>query len=248
MKEYYFYLDSTPTHSYMRILYKYPQARVSVREAARGERAGAAREELEFELLDTGVFDENRYFDVFVEYAKASPEDILVRIEAFNRGPEAAPLHLLPTLWFRNTWSWGLDARTPRARKAEGPAGTARRSRSRTPRTATARCSAEGAPELLFTENETNNRRLFGTENDGTVREGRRSTSCVVHGATEAVNPARVGTKAAARYRLDVRGRRQSATIRLRSDGRECRPIRSGPPSTRFSRRAARRPTSSTRR
>ena len=105
VKEYYFYLDNTPSHSYMKYLYKYPQREFPYRDLIEENRRRGGRG-LEYELLDTGVFDDNRYFDVFVEYAKASPEDICIRIEAFNRGPEAAPLHIIPQLWFRNTWSW----------------------------------------------------------------------------------------------------------------------------------------------
>src|ERR671925_326836 len=113
VKEYYFYLDSTPTHSYMKFLYKYPQAEFPYNRLVEENRRRGKRD-LEFELIDTGIFDDNRYFDVFIEYAKGGPEDILVRIEAINRGADAAELHLLPTIWFRNTWSWGLDARKPR--------------------------------------------------------------------------------------------------------------------------------------
>ncbi len=112
VKEYYFYLDSTPTHSYMKYLYKYPQREFPYRDLVETNRR-RGREEFEYELLDTGVFDDDRYFDVFVEYAKAEPEDVLVRITVHNRGPEAARLHVLPTLWFRNTWSWGGDERKP---------------------------------------------------------------------------------------------------------------------------------------
>lgn len=124
VKEYYFYLDSTPTHSYLKYLYKYPQAEFPyARLVEENRRRG--RRDIEFELMDTGVFDEQRYFDVFVEYAKAACEDILVRITAHNRGPEAADLHLLPTLWFRNTWSWGRDDRRPAVRQEHGSPGSA---------------------------------------------------------------------------------------------------------------------------
>ena len=109
VKEYYFYLDSTPTHSYMKYLYKYPQQAFPYRDLVETNRR-RSRDEFEYELLDTGVFDADRYFDVFVEYAKADPEDILIRISVHNRGPETAELHLLPTLWFRNTWSWDKDS------------------------------------------------------------------------------------------------------------------------------------------
>ena len=117
VKEYYFYLDSTPTHSYMKYLYKYPQREFPYRDLIETNRR-RSREEFEYELLDTGVFDDDRYFDVFVEYAKEGPEDVLVRITVHNRGPEAARLRLLPTLWFRNTWSWGEDDRKPSLREA----------------------------------------------------------------------------------------------------------------------------------
>ena len=117
VKEYYFYLDSTPTHSYMKYLYKYPQREFPYRDLVETNRK-RSREEFEYELLDTGIFDGDRYFDVFVEYAKAGPEDVLVRITVHNRGPESARLHVLPTLWFRNTWSWGEDARKPSLRQA----------------------------------------------------------------------------------------------------------------------------------
>jgi len=225
VKEYYFYLDSTPTHSYMRMLYKYPQAEFPYARL-REENARRGRREPEYELLDTGVFHENRYFDVFVTYAKSSPEDLLVEIEALNRGPEAAPLHLLPTLWFRNTWSWGLDARKPRARKAEGPDGAAAVAIAH-PAYGDRMLYAEGAPELLFTENETNNRRLFGTENDGLyVKDAFHDR--VVHAVTEAVNPAGLGTKAAAWYRLDVPAG-GSRKIRLRlTDAKPADPLGPG--------------------
>ena len=122
VKEYYFYLDSTPTHSYMKYLYKYPQAAFPYTWLVEENRRRGKRD-LEFELVDTGVFNENRYFDIFIEYAKASPEDILIRITAYNRGPASAELHLLPTLWFRNTWSWGRDARRPALVSAEWAGG-----------------------------------------------------------------------------------------------------------------------------
>src|SRR5579859_8052262 len=124
VKEYYFYLDSTPTHSYMKYLYKYPQAEYPygwlVEENRRRDRQAP-----EFELIDTGIFNDDRYFDVFIEYAKAAVEDILVRITVHNRGPETAELHLLPTLWFRNTWSWGIDDHRPSVAKINAPRGTA---------------------------------------------------------------------------------------------------------------------------
>src|SRR6187397_1377070 len=119
VKEYYFYLDSTPTHSYMKYLYKYPQREFPYRDLVETNR-GRSREELEYELLDTGVFDDDRYFDVFVEYAKAGPEDVLIRISVHNRGPDTARIHLLPTLWFRNTWSGGEEGQRPSLREGNG--------------------------------------------------------------------------------------------------------------------------------
>src|SRR5262245_24991782 len=122
VKEYYFYLDSTPTHSFMRYLYKYPQAAYPYADLVETNRA-RGRDHFEYELLDTGVFDDDRYFDVFVEYAKEAPEDLLIRITAYNRGPDPAALHLLPTLWFRNTWDWGEREQRPALRRVEGAAG-----------------------------------------------------------------------------------------------------------------------------
>jgi mannosylglycerate hydrolase MGH1-like protein len=212
VKEYYFYLDSTPTHSYMKYLYKYPQAaypyaRLVEENRKRGKNAQ------EFELIDTGVFDDDRYFDVFVEYAKASPDDILIRIEAFNRGPEAAELHLLPTVWFRNTWSWGLDPRRPRARRGEPVEGVVPIELSHE-YYGERWLYSEGNPEPLFTENETNSRRLWGVENDSPyVKDG--INDCVVGGAKAAVNAEGTGTKAASHYRLKI-GPRQSAVVKLR--------------------------------
>src|SRR5499433_3076619 len=118
VKEYYFYLDSTPTHSYMKYLYKYPQAAFPYAQLVEENRR-RGRKDLEFELFDTGIFDENRYFDVFVEYAKATPEELCIRIQVVNRGPDQAELTVLPTLWYRNTWSWGLDIRRPRLKQGE---------------------------------------------------------------------------------------------------------------------------------
>ena len=186
VKEYYFYLDNTPTHSYMKYLYKYPQAAYPYDDLVRtnGQRSA---EDLEYELLDTGVFDEDRYFDVFVEYAKESPEDLLIRITAHNRGPETATLHVLPTLWFRNTWSWATDAPRPTLEQGIGGAGFS---------TIVARHATfgerflyvSGDAPLLFTENETNNERLFGSANAGPyVKDG--INNAVIHGDEAAANP-----------------------------------------------------------
>jgi hypothetical protein len=200
-KEYYFYLDSTPTHSYMKYLYKYPQAEFPYARLVQ-ENQRRNRRDYEFELLDTSVFHEDRYFDVFVEYAKATSEDMLIRITAHNRGPEAATLHLLPTLWFRNTWSWGRDDRRPRLVRAQDLAG-ATVIRAEGAYYGTRWLVSEGRPELLFTENETNYQRLFGYANRTPyVKDG--INNYVVGGARDAVNPSPEGTKAAAHYPVTI--------------------------------------------
>ena len=218
VKEYYFYLDSTPTHSYMKYLYKYPQAAFPYADLVETNRR-RSRDEMEYELLDTGVFNEDRYFDVFVEYAKASPEDILVRITAVNRGPEAAELHLLPTLWFRNNWSsWIAESnRTPKKpmlQQIEAAAGTSAVAISH-PLLGELILSCEGEVPLLFTENETNHERLFpGQKNEGRhVKDG--INDCVVQGKQDAVNPDKEGTKVAADYRVKI-DPGQTKVIRLR--------------------------------
>ncbi len=207
VKEQYFYLDSTPTHSYMKYLYKYPQAEFPYARLVEENRA-RGRHDAEFELADTGVFDENRYFDVFVEYAKGEgPEDILVRITAANRGPDAATLHLLPAVWFRNTWSWGGTERPPVVRQA------CRCSMELDhPRYGVRRLFCEGAPAMLFTGNETNYQRLYGGHS-GYAKDG--INDAVVHGRASAVNPEQAGTKAAAHYVLNL-GAGETATVRLR--------------------------------
>jgi len=208
VKEYYFYVDSTPTHSYMKYLYKYPQAEYPYLDLVETNRR-RSREELEYELLDTGIFDQDRYFDVFVEYAKADPEDLLVRISVHNRGPEAAQLHVLPTLWFRNTWSWGDDETKPVMSQAAENRIHASHSQLGI---YTLQC--EGAKELLFTENESNFRRLWGQANP-TPYVKDAFHEYVISGASDAVNPSKTGTKAAAHYVLDVPAR-GSKVIRLR--------------------------------
>src|SRR5262245_4792091 len=212
VKEYYFYLDSTPTHSYMKYLYKYPQAAYPYGNLVETNRR-RGRHDFEYELIDTGVFDDNRYFDVFVEYAKASPEDILVRITVSNRGPEAATLHVLPTIWFRNLWSWGKKVPRPELRQESlGSAGGVIAISE--PDLGQRFFSAEGADALLFTENETNTERLFGIPNQTPyVKDG--INNCVVHGREDAVNPDKKGTKASAHYRLTV-GPGESRILRLR--------------------------------
>src|SRR6266550_82370 len=211
VKEYYFYLDSTPTHSYMKFLYKYPHAEFPYARLVEENRKRSKRD-LEFELINTGIFDENRYFDVFVEYAKGGPDDILIRLEAFNRGPEPAELHLLPTLWFRNTWSWGLDERKPRLRQDVSAEVAAIKLDHYYYGSRWLYC--EGGPQLLFTENETNKSKLFNAENDSPyVKDG--INDYVVRGVKTAVNPEPAGTKTSAHYAASVPPGK-SFTIRLR--------------------------------
>jgi hypothetical protein len=208
VKEYYFYLDSTPTHSYMRFLYKYPQASFPYAQLVdenrrRGKLAG------EYELLDTGVFADDRYFDIEVEYGKADCEDILIAIHVVNRGPEDAPIDVLPTVWFRNTWSWNGAAQRPRAFVADdGSIGLVE------PAYGERWLQFDGTPDVLFTENDTNTELLYGQPN------GSRYTKdafhrLVVNGEAGAVNPAREGTKAAVRYSAIVPAG-GSVTFRLR--------------------------------
>ena len=212
VKEQYFYLDSTPTHSYMRMLYKYPQAEFPYRTLLE-ENQKRGRNAAEFELLDTGIFNENRYFDILLEYAKADYEDLLIKITASNRGPDPADIHILPTVWFRNTWSWGKDLRRPTARKSPGAVG--------------AMCAelehwqygkrwflCEGSPQLLFTENETNYVKLFN------YRERVPYTKdafheYVIHDNQQAVNPELSGTKMAAYYSFRLAAN-ESAVLKLR--------------------------------
>jgi len=217
VKEYYFYLDSTPTHSYMKYLYKYPQRRFPYEDLVRTN-AARGKHELEYELLDTGVFADDRYFDVFVEYAKAGPEDLLIKISAANRGPEAASLHLLPTLWFRNTWSWGGGGSKPLLERVQHPNASVVGAHHTVSLTQEALPDyflyCEGSPALLFTENETNAQRLWGQPNASPyVKDGIHEF--VVHGRTDAVNPAGRGTKVSAHVPLSV-GPGEMRTVRLR--------------------------------
>jgi hypothetical protein len=210
VKEYYFYLDSTPTHSYMKYLYKYPQAAYPYEQLVKSNQ-GRSRQEFEYELINTGIFNEDRYFDVFVEYAKESPEDILVQITVHNRGPEPAEIHVLPTLWFRNRWSWGRNNPRP-SLDAIGADSSIVRAKEADLGERYLYC--DGKTSLLFTENETNNRKLFKGENRTPyVKDG--IINFVVNGQTDAVNPKKTGTKAAAHYRLTVPAKK-SETIRLR--------------------------------
>jgi hypothetical protein len=213
VKEYYFYLDSTPTHSYMKYLYKYPQHAYPYDElVAKNKERG--RNETEYELLDTGVFDDDRYFDVFVEYAKASAEDVLVAITVSNRGPEAASLHVLPTVWFRNTLSWqGARAEKPTLKQTSADAKGALVTATH-PDLGERYVYSDGAAEWLFTENDTNGERFKQGPNPSPyVKDGINER--VVHGVAGTVNPEKHGTKAAAHYEITV-GPHESVTLRLR--------------------------------
>ncbi|PYM99634.1 MAG: glucosidase, partial [Candidatus Rokuibacteriota bacterium] len=211
VKEYYFYLDSTPTHSYMKYLYKYPQAAFPYGDLVDTNRQ-RDRHAPEYELNDTGVFDDDRYFDVMVEYAKASPDDVLIQISATNQGPEPAELHLLPTFWFRNTWSWGTSGgERPSLRAVHGRSTTIEAHHGSL---GTRWLHCDGGPDLLFTENETNCERLWGVANAGPyVKDG--INDYVVSGRADAVNPKLEGTKAAARYRMVI-APGATTTVRLR--------------------------------
>jgi hypothetical protein len=212
VKEYYFYLDSTPTHSYMKYLYKYPHGAYPYSDLVETNRQ-RSREDLEYELLDTGALDHDRYFDVFVEYAKASPEDILIQITACNRGPEPAMLHVLPTIWFRRVWASVGDALRPVLRQT-GAGGAGAVVSASHPDLGERFLSCEGGASLLFTENETNDQRVFGSPNR--TRYVKDSINdYIVLGQRDAVNGELQGTKAAAHYLLTV-GAGESKTLRLR--------------------------------
>jgi hypothetical protein len=227
VKEAYFYLDSTPTHSYMRMLYKYPQSAFPYQQLVE-ENAHHGRQDPEFELLDTGIFTGNRYFDIFIEYAKAAPEDILIRIRAVNRGPHPATLYLLPTLWFRNTWSWGIDERKPALSVgadlscpspihrplANQPSVAPRCIVGEHPILGDYILYCENADDLLFTNNETNNQRLFGAPN-ATPYVKDAFHEYLIHGQSQAINPSRTGTKAAALYTRTI-APHTNITLRLR--------------------------------
>jgi hypothetical protein len=212
VKEYYFYLDSTPTHSYMKYLYKYPQGAFPYADlVATSQRRN--RNEMEYELLDTGVFDSDRYFDVFVEYAKQAPEDILIKISLCNRGPDPATLHILPTLWFRNIWTWWPETPKPSLKQIAGVNGSPVVEASH-PQLSARYLYCEGTVPILFTENETNNERIFGTPNlSPYVKDG--VNNYVVNGTQDAVNPQNTGTKAAAHYSVNFDAG-QTVEIRLR--------------------------------
>jgi hypothetical protein len=209
VKEYYFYLDNTPTHSYMKYLYKYPQREFPYWDLVDTNRR-RSREEFEYELLDTGIFDDDRYFDVFVEYAKENPEDLAIRITVYNRGTEDADIYVLPTLWFRNTWSWEKGTSKPTLRQLDGGG----RLLASHPALGDRTLHFEGNPELLFTENETNAARLWRGQNASPyVKDAFHAY--LISGRREAVNPVKIGTKAAAVYPLRIR-RGESEVIRLK--------------------------------
>jgi hypothetical protein len=211
-KEYYFYLDSTPTHSYMKYLYKYPQAAFPYGDLIEKNRQ-RNRGDMEYELLDTGIFNEDRYFDVFVEYAKQNPEDLLIQISVSNRGPEPATLHVLPTLWFRNTWTWWPGTPKPSLKQVPGQKEVQIIAASHAD-LGERYLYCEGDVPILFTENETNNKRIFGTDNASPyVKDG--INDYVVQGNQNAVNPEKRGTKSAAHYELNV-GAGTTAVIRMR--------------------------------
>ncbi len=210
VKEYYFYLDSTPTHSYLKYLYKYPQAAYPYDDLVVGNRM-RNRNEAEYELINTGVFDQDRYFDVFVEYAKQSPEELLISISVHNRGPDRAAIHVLPTVWFRNRWSFGEKNPRPILELFPGVSSVIRATEAELGEYF---LYCDGNPELLFTENETNSKRLFGVQNAAPfVKDG--INNYLVHGQSDAINPLRTGTKAAAHYQLTVPGNK-SEVVRLR--------------------------------
>jgi hypothetical protein len=212
VKEYYFYFDNTPTHAYMKYLYKYPQSAFPYNDLVETNRR-RTRSDFEYELLDTGIFDADRYFDIFVEYAKNAPDDVLIQISVCNRGPETAELHVLPTFWFRNTWTESPGTPKPALMEVSAPSGV---------RIVTASHDSlgsvflycQGDVPLLFTENETNNERIFGTPNDGPyVKDG--INNYVVSHKEDAVNPQQKGTKVAAHYELSVAAGK-TATIWMR--------------------------------
>ncbi len=219
VKEYYFYLDSTPTHSYMKYLYKYPQAVFPYEDLVKTNRQ-RNRLEFEYELLDTGVFDDDRYFDVFVEYAKASPEDVLIRVTVCNRGATAASLHILPTLWFRNTWSWSKTVpRKPVLAQRDDQTVTASH-----PDLGERYLYCDRAVPWLFTENDTNTERLFNVPNPSPyVKDG--IDACVVHGKASAVNPGKTGTKAAAHCEITIPAG-GAHVVNLRLSDRQLSPAR----------------------
>ena len=213
VKELYYYLDATPTHSYCKALYKYPHAAFPYEQLA-AENQRRTRTDPEFELIDTGVFDENRYFDVMVEYAKADVNDTRIRITAVNRGPDPATIRVLPTVWFRNTWTWGRSKTPPPRLRATSGEAVSLNEKSM----GEYQFTCPGAERLLFTENEANNQRLWGVPNGSFTKDafGRY----VIEGETAAVNPERSGTKACGLYIWELKpGQSRSVTLRLSPPG-----------------------------
>jgi hypothetical protein len=220
VKELYYYLDATPTHSYLKMLYKYPQAAFPYARLVE-ENARRGKDQGEFELLDTGIFDQDRYFDVFVEYAKADVDDVLMQITAHNRGPDEALLHILPQLWFRNIWAWGRDPAQPRLSADEHGGILVEH-----PELQGYHCAFEGGPELLFCDNDTNVRRLYGADQPGQFKDAFHDH--VVRGGPQAVNPQQNGTKGAAHYVFSLPAQGQAVVrVRLCKD-------RKPPPSAEF--------------
>jgi hypothetical protein len=224
VKEYYFYLDSTPTHSYMRFLYKYPQAAFPYAQLVEENRK-RGRQSPEFELIDTGVFNEDRYFDVEVEYAKADVEDMLVRIHITNRGPESAAIEVVPTVWFRNIWSWHENGHKPALERAAAASSAVA---LMDPKYGRRWLHCDGRPELLFTENDTNTQRLYGYGETQYAKDAFHRY--VVDGDQAAINPAQRGTKGAARYRLTIPSGGR-ATLRLRLNDQAPQPVDSFGPA-----------------
>ena len=208
VKELYYYLDSTPTHSYQKMLYKYPQRNFPYKKLVRKNQK-RTRLDPEFELLDTGIFDDSRYFDVFIEYAKVGPDDILMQVTVHNRGPQKASVQVLPQLWFRNTWAWGYnDERPTLTATAPGTVEASHRELGRY------HFYCDEEPDLLFCDNDTNGARLYGLSGEGRYfKDG--INDYIVKGQAEAINPAQHGTKVAARYKLKI-GAGQSRRVRLR--------------------------------
>ena len=196
VKELYYYLDATPSHSYLKMLYKYPQQAFPYADLA-GENGRRGKDQDEYELIDTGVFDDDRYFDVFIEYAKADVDDILMRITAHNRGAEDAPLHILPQLWFRNTWAWGYDATRPALSADERDCIVVEH-----PTLGQYHCHFDGDPDLLFCDNDTNAARLYGLPATGHSKDAFHEY--VIYGNHHAVNPLQNGTKAAGHFNVKV--------------------------------------------
>ncbi|MFQ3575871.1 MAG: glucosidase, partial [Cytophagales bacterium] len=208
VKEYYYYLESTPTHSYMKGLYKYPQNEFPYSQLVYVNRQ-RTKNDPEFELIDTGIFDNDEYFDVFVEYAKGEERDILIEISVFNRSSKEATLHLLPTVWYRNTWAWGYSNEKPQMKASKKGCISIQNFKI-----GDYQLHYEGKPEILFCDNETNYKKLFGSENTSEfLKDG--INDYVVHGKKEAVNPKKVGTKASLKYDLKIAGG-EVAKVRLR--------------------------------